>query len=65
MLKRLLSIILVLCMALPQMQSTVSAAEKYFNDEDVTWLGTEKEYKKTLEVMYDQGLRLVPVGDLA
>lgn len=62
--KRLISKILVLCLILPQMLTTVSAASKNFNDEDVTWIGTEKEYKKTLEVMYDQGLRKVPVGDM-
>jgi hypothetical protein len=63
--KRILSMILVLCMTLPQIQTTVSAASKNFNDEDVTWLGTEKEYKKTLEVMFDYGLRKVSVGDTA
>ncbi len=65
--KRLLGMILVLCIVLsiPLMQSTASAAEKYFNDEDVTWMGSEKEYKKTLEAMYDHGLRKVPVGDMA
>lgn len=64
--KRLLSIVLVLCMVLPQVQTsvTVSAVAKYFNDEDVTWLGTEKEYTKTLEAMFDHGLRKVPVGDM-
>lgn len=64
--KRLLSMILVLCMTLPMTQATatVSAATKYYNDEDVTWLGTEKEYKKTLGVMFDHGLRKVPVGDM-
>ena len=64
--KRILSMTLVLCMLLPLVQVTtsVSAATKNFNDEDVTWLGTEKEYKKTLEVMFDHGLRKVPVGDM-
>lgn len=58
--------ILVLCMTLPMMQArtTVSAATKNLNNEDVTWLGTEEEYKKTLEVMFDNGLRMVPVGDM-
>lgn len=67
--KRLLSMLLLLCMTLTQIlsQFTVmasAAAEKYFKDEDVTWIGTEKEYKKTLEAMFDQGLRKVPVGNL-
>lgn len=62
--KRLISIVLALCMILPQIHSTVSAATNNYNDEDVTWIGTEKEYKKTLEVMFDHGLRKVPVGDM-
>lgn len=66
--KRLLSLVLLLCMALtsllPRFQVRASAAEKYFNDEDVTWLGNEKDYKKTLEAMFDNGLRKVPVGDM-
>ncbi len=63
--KRILGIILILCLSLPQMQATAfaSKAEKNYNDEDVTWLGTQKEYKKTLESFFDEGLRLVPVGD--
>lgn len=63
--KRLLSMILIVCMILPQIQLTASAASKNFNDEDVTWLGTENEYKKTLKAMFDHGLRKAPVGDAA
>lgn len=64
--KRILCMTLVLCMILPVMQAgtTVSGATKNFNDDDVTWLGTEKEYKKTLEAMFDNGLHKVPVGDI-
>lgn len=36
-----------------------------FNNEDVTWLGLESEYQKTLKAFFDSGLRKVPVGDLA
>lgn len=65
--KRLLSIMLLLCMTLtqilPQFAVSASAAAKYFNDEDVTWIGKEKEFTKTLKSMFDHGLRLVPVGD--
>lgn len=63
--KRLLSIALVLCMVLPLMPERVSAAEKNYNDEDVTWIGTQEEYKKTLEAFFDAGLRKVPVGERA
>ncbi len=66
--KRLLSIILLLCMVItqmvPQFTVTASAATKNFNDEDVTWIGKEKEFTKTLKSMFDNGLRLVPVGDM-
>lgn len=30
---------------------------------DVTWLGSETDYKKTLESFFDSGLRVAPVGD--
>lgn len=63
--KRLLSMLLVLCMALPLMPETASAAAKNYNDDDVTWIGTEEEFKKTLEAFFDAGLRKVPVGDRA
>lgn len=65
--KRLLSMVLVSCMALSLLQAkvTASAATKNFNDDDVTWIGTEKEFKKTLEAFFDAGLRKVPVGDRA
>jgi len=66
--KRLLCLFLLLCMVLsqllPQLGATATAAEKYFNDEDVTWLGSEKEYKKTLESMFDNGLRKMPSGEM-
>jgi hypothetical protein len=66
--KRMICMLLLLCMTLinilPQFMATVSAAEKYYNDEDVTWIGKEKEYTKTLKSMFDNGLRMVPVGDL-
>ena len=55
---------MTLSQMLPQLKLTASAAEKYFLEEDVTWLGTEEEYKKTLEVMFDNGLRKVPAGDM-
>lgn len=39
--------------------------EVTFNEEDITWIGTESEYQKTLKVFFDSGLHKVPVGDLA
>jgi hypothetical protein len=50
-------------MALPLLPASISSAAENFNDDDVTWIGTEEEYKKTLEAFFDDGLRKVPVGD--
>lgn len=65
--KRFMSILLILCMALTLLPMTVVAqtAEKPYNEDDVTWIGTTDEYKKTLSAFFDEnGLRLMPVGDL-
>jgi hypothetical protein len=63
--KRLLSVLLVLCMIWPPMQVTALGAEKNYNDDDVTWIGTKNEFTKTLETFFDAGLRKVPVGERA
>jgi len=39
-----------------------TAGTQNFYDEDVTWLGTTTEYKKTLEAFFDSGLRKVQVN---
>ena len=65
--KQLLRILLSLCMvyavaggaAFTQSKTNSTA----YNESDVTWLGSETEYKKTLEAFFDSGLRVVPVGD--
>lgn len=66
--KTLTCLFLILCMTFSQIPqefiNTASAAEKLYNDKDVTWIGTKKEYNKTLESMFDHGLRKVPVGDI-
>ncbi len=88
--KRLMSILLTLCMVLTGFVEPVNAGvatptsmstgsedilnslaynEKNngpaYNENDVTWLGSKTEYKKTLEALFDDsGLRKVPVGDL-
>lgn len=58
--------IIALCLCVCMGMSTplpVSAAEKYL-DEDVTWLGTTDEYKKTLQSFFDaNGYRVMPVGE--
>ncbi len=87
--KRLMSILLILCMVVTGFTVPVSAAAPttaptstrsedilkslakkgtdqgpVYNENDVTWLGSKTEYKKTLEAFFDSGLRRVPVGDL-
>ncbi len=63
--KRLMSILLVLCMVLTILPTTALAATNSnanYYDEDVTWLGTTTEYQKTLNVFFDSGLRKVQVN---
>ena len=43
---------------------SATAAQNYL-EEDVTWIGTTEEYKKTLAAFFDHGLRLVPVGTIS
>lgn len=65
--KRFISILLILCIAMTLLSMTAIAqtAEKPYNEDDVTWIGTTDEYKKTLSAFFDEnGLRLMPVGDL-
>jgi len=49
----------------PDDGATTGAAPEdgYYNDGDVTWLGTTSEYQKTLAAFFDSGLRRVIVGD--
>jgi len=61
--KRLMSILLTLCMVLTMLPTMAIAqtAEKLYNEEDVTWIGTTADYAKALAVFFDNGLRKVPV----
>lgn len=64
--KRLMSILLTLCIVLTMLTTTTLAAtpgEVNYIDSDVTWLDTTSEYHKTLKVFFDSGLRKVVVGD--
>lgn len=61
--KQWISRILILCMCIgihnPQ---TISGVANY-NEEDVTWIGTTSEYKKTVDSFFDtNGYRVMPVG---
>ncbi len=63
--KRLTCTLLILCMMLTMLPTTALAAtdsDANYYDEDVTWLGTTTEYKKTLNVFFDSGLRKVEVN---
>lgn len=64
--KRLISILLILCMMLTILPTAALAApseDGNYYDSDVTWLGTTADYQKTLKAMFDSGLRKVAVGD--
>lgn len=66
--KRLTSILIIMCMMLtmlPTMALAATLGNANFNDDDVTWIGAESQYQKTLKAFFDSGLRKVPVGDLA
>lgn len=74
--KQLMSLLFTLFMAITLLPLPAMAAEssmpaagsgnttdnKYYHDEDVTWLGTATEYQKTLDVFFDLGLRKVQVN---
>jgi len=74
--KRLMSLLFTLFIAITLLTLPAMAAEsstpavglgnttdnKYYYDEDVTWLGTATEYQKTLNVFFDSGLRKVEVN---
>lgn len=65
MMKRLMSILLMLCVILTLLPATTLADtnnDANYYDEDVTWLGTTTEYQKTLKGFFDAGLRKVSVG---
>ena len=61
--KRCMSVLLTLCMVLTMLPTMAIAqtAEKLYNEEDVTWIGTTADYAKTLAAFFDNGLRKVPV----
>nr|WP_294493443.1 WG repeat-containing protein [uncultured Anaerosporobacter sp.] len=63
--KRWISRILILCMCMGiQIPQPVSAAANY-NEEDVTWIGTTSEYKKTVDSFFDaNGYRVMPIGEV-
>ena len=76
MIKRLISVLSILCIVMTLLpisemaadSSTLTAkssktleAENYY-DSDVTWLGTKSEYQKTLKGFFDSGLRKVAVA---
>ncbi len=75
--KRLMSILLILCIVMTVLPLSIMAAEgstpatessntsgtQNYYDSDVTWLGTTSEYQKTLNVFFDSGLRKVEVND--
>lgn len=62
--KRLISTLLILCIAMTLLPFPTMAAENQnYYDEDVTWLGTTTEYQKTLKTFFDDsGLRKVEVN---
>ncbi len=76
MMKRLMSILLMLCMIMTLLpfstiaaESSTSTAEfsnttgdQNYYDSDVTWLGTTSDYQKTLNVFFDSGLRKVELN---
>lgn len=60
--KRLLSLFLVAVMCIAMLPDTALATQATSNSEPV-YLGTESEYKSTLDAMFDEnGLRLVSIG---
>ena len=77
MVKRLMSILLIMCMVLTLLpistlatdsstlnaESSNTTENKNYYEEDVTWLGTTTEYQKTLNVFFDDsGLRKVEIN---
>ncbi|QNU67640.1 WG repeat-containing protein [Ruminiclostridium herbifermentans] len=77
MMKRLMSIMLILCMVMTLLpysaiaadsntstaESTNTAENQNYYDSDVTWLGTTSDYQKTLNVFFDSGLRKVELNN--
>lgn len=63
MIRRLTSILLALGMVLTTLpiSATADTSVKFYNEEDVTWIGSKTDYAKTLEVFFDNGLRKVPI----
>lgn len=62
--KRLMGMMLVLCILLTNLPITALAATSgniNYYDNDVTWLGTTAEYQKTLRAFFDAGLRRISV----
>jgi hypothetical protein len=66
--KRVTGILLSMCMVLSitvfAETARISAADiaKSAADSDITWIGSTKDYAKTLSVFFDNGLRKVAVG---
>ncbi|MDD3194140.1 MAG: WG repeat-containing protein, partial [Oscillospiraceae bacterium] len=63
--KRILSVLLTLCMVLTLLPTAVVAAETgtgNFAEENVTWIGIQEEFSKTLDGFYNNGMRKVKVA---
>lgn len=62
--KRLLSLLLAAAMTLSLLPVTAAAADAAtanYSDNNVTWIGTQAEYQKTLDSFFVEGLRRVKV----
>lgn len=62
-LSTILTLLLVSQMILTTPLTTFAASSANYKDEDVTWLGNSADYSRTLETVFDKGLRRVMVGD--
>ncbi|MEG1577381.1 MAG: WG repeat-containing protein [Oscillospiraceae bacterium] len=63
--KRMLSALLTLCALLSLLPAAVAAEgdSGNFSDTNVTWIGAQAEYQKTIDNMYPSGLRRMKAGD--
>ncbi len=53
----------VITIVAAKIKPTPTSAPTDNQGDGITWLGSETEYKKTLESYFDSGLRVAPVGD--
>lgn len=62
--KRILSMLLTATMACSMLPVTAQAAgTDSFGEANMTWIGTQTEYQKTLENMFVDGMRKMKAGD--